>query len=290
MRRSPITFTRRNQVARLGGVILVGGVAAPALLMLGLSRTSASSGSLWLNFEPVATSLWAWVLFHEHLNRKIWLAVLLVFCGGALLASPFSTEFALASTLLLAACFSWGLDNNLTASLDAFTPEQITLVKGLIAGSVNIAIGLTFENASVTLTTLLLALGVGALGYGASLVLYIQGAQALGAARSQLLFAVAPFIGTVLSWLFLNETILATQLAAGFAMVWAMLLIYGENHSHAHSHDALEHTHSHRHDDGHHQHSHPGLPAWIRHTHLHQHEPIEHAHAHAPDLHHRHDH
>src|SRR5215217_484090 len=44
----------------LAGAITFGGVVGPVLLLLGLSRTPASSASLLLNLEGVFTALLAW--------------------------------------------------------------------------------------------------------------------------------------------------------------------------------------------------------------------------------------
>ena len=48
----------------------------------------------------------------------------------------------LAGFLVLLACCCWGLDNHLTALIDGLTPSQSTFWKGLVAGSVNTALGL----------------------------------------------------------------------------------------------------------------------------------------------------
>jgi drug/metabolite transporter (DMT)-like permease len=188
------------------------------------------------------------------------------------------------------ACVFWGLDNNLTALVSGFTPAQTTAIKGAVAGAVNLAIGLGAERTLPSGGAVPIALAVGALAYGASILLYILGAQQLGASRSQLLFSSSPFLGMALSWLMLGEPVLGVQLAAAALMVAGILLMLSARHGHAHTHEAMAHTHSHRHDDGHHTHVHPGLPGWIRHTHPHEHEPVTHEHAHSPDLHHRHRH
>ncbi|MCA9719611.1 MAG: EamA family transporter, partial [Myxococcales bacterium] len=131
---------------------------------------------------------------------------------------------------------------------------------------------------------------VGALGYGASLVLYIRGAQQLGATRSQVLFSTAPLLGGVVAWTALGEPVEGAQLLAIALLAPAVWLMLGERHDHEHVHEAMSHTHSHRHDDGHHDHVHEGLPRAHRHTHAHTHAPMVHAHPHLPDLHHRHEH
>ena len=279
-----------RQRRMLALAVLCGGGIGPVLLLLGLRQAPAASVSIWLNTETVATTLLAWSLFHEHIDRRTLIAVATILLAGVLLALPGGASGLASGGLVALACVFWGLDNNLTALVSGFTPAQTTAIKGAVAGAVNLAIGLWAEGTLPSGRAVPIALAVGALAYGASILLYILGAQQLGASRSQLLFSSSPFLGMALSWLMLGEPVLGVQLAAAALMVGGILLMLSARHGHAHTHEAMAHTHSHRHDDGHHTHVHAGLPAWIRHTHPHEHEPVTHEHAHSPDLHHRHRH
>ena len=57
---------RRSDLPWLVAVVAFGGIAWPFLMMLGLARTSAASGSLLLNLEGLATMGIAWVVFREN--------------------------------------------------------------------------------------------------------------------------------------------------------------------------------------------------------------------------------
>ncbi|HEU5182268.1 MAG TPA: DMT family transporter [Candidatus Polarisedimenticolia bacterium] len=288
--RPPSVTLLRHNAARLAGVIFLGGVLAPALLLAGLSFARAASVSLWLSLEPLATVLLAWLFFKEDLRGRAWLSAGLVLVASLLLAWPGGSQLGLAALLVALACLCWGLDNNLTSLIDALTPAQTTLIKGAIAGSTNLFAGCLIIGDAPAYRMVGLALLVGALCYGLSLVLYIGSAQQLGAARSQLLFSTAPFWGATLAWTFLAEPVLPVQIASGAMMFVALWILRGERHEHRHSHAAVEHVHWHRHDDGHHDHAHEVPPPAAGHSHVHAHEAKTHAHAHRPDLHHRHDH
>ena len=275
---------------RLGGAILTGGILGPAALLLGLQSAPSASVSLWLNLETTATALLAWAFFREHMDARTWTANGLVLVAGVLLAAPDGFAVAPAALLVALGCVCWGLDNNLTAVIDGFTPAQTTCAKGAVAGTFNLGLGLWLEGVLPSLGAVLAALAVGALAYGASIVLYIRGAQQLGATRSQMLFATAPFLGMALAWLALGEPILDVQVAAAATMAVALGLLLSSKHGHAHSHTAVTHTHAHRHDDDHHTHTHEGLPPEVWHTHEHSHDAVRHNHPHQPDLHHRHEH
>lgn len=279
----------RKNLLRMAGVVLFGGVLGPVLLLYGLKAAPAASVSLWLNLETPATALLGLLLFREHIDRRVALAVVMVTVASAILAGAAGAALVPSALLVAAACVCWGVDNNLTATIDGYAPAQSTLGKGLAAGAVNLAIGLVVERPSFAVAHVAAALILGALSYGASIVLYVRGAQQLGAVRSQLVFSTAPFFGVAVAWAVLREPVLGSQLAAAGLMVVAIALLHRERHAHEHSHAAMTHTHWHRHDDAHHDHVHEP-PEAGGHVHEHRHDERKHAHVHRPDIHHRHSH
>ncbi|MGN0975039.1 MAG: EamA family transporter, partial [Gemmiger sp.] len=50
-------------------------IAAPICLLTGLSMTTAANASLLNNFEIVATSLIALLVFHEQISPRLWLGI-----------------------------------------------------------------------------------------------------------------------------------------------------------------------------------------------------------------------
>ncbi|MGH8518050.1 MAG: DMT family transporter [Panacagrimonas sp.] len=274
----------------LCGAIVAGGIAAPVLLVWGISGLAASAASLLLATEAVLTMLLAAVLFREPVAKRVWLAAVLIFAAAGLLgwtpgASMPVSPHALA---VLAACLLWGLDNNLTSRISLADPFAIAMWKGLAAGSVNTVLGLVLAPAMPEMRWLG-ALAVGAVGYGASLVLYVLALRHLGAARTAAHFGTAPFFGAALAVAFLGESVNATLVAVLMITAAATWLVLSERHGHEHEHEALEHEHRHVHDE-HHQHAHHSEEGPEPHSHLHSHEPLRHRHAHFPDLHHRHRH
>ncbi|PIE23317.1 MAG: EamA family transporter [Planctomycetota bacterium] len=279
---------RRNQL-RLLGAVFFGGVAGPVLLLLGLERAQAASVSMLLSLETVATAVLALLFFREQMGRWTWIASAGVVVASGMLAFDRGVPSLIGALLVLAACVAWGLDNNLTAVIDGFTPSESTFWKGLIAGVVNLSLGFALHRTGLS-GAWLWALLVGALSYGMSITLYIHSAQLIGAVRSQMVFATAPVFGVVGALAWLGEALVPLQLGAAALLAVALLLLSLERHEHEHVHEAVEHEHSHRHDEGHHLHQHEGLPASHRHSHRHRHERLIHSHQHWPDLHHRHQH
>jgi hypothetical protein len=133
------------------------------------------------------------------------------------------------------------------------------------------------------------ALLLGFVSYGLSIYLYIAAQRTLGAARTSIYYAAAPFIGVLISWLFLRDAITGSFLTALAIMLTGTYFAITEKHMHPHVHTIETHEHKHRHDDGHHNHTHDeGFTG--EHSHEHIHEALEHTHIHTPELHHRHTH
>jgi len=286
--RAPLAVDRAN-VMRLGGAVLLGGIAGPVLLLTGLRLASAGSVSLLLNLELAATAVLGVLLFREHLGRGGWLGVAGMVLAGAIVAAEAGAPGVKAALLVAAACTCWAVDNHLTALIDGITPARSTLVKGLAAGTVNLALGLAGAPLDAGLETIAAALAVGSVSYGASIALYIAAAQELGATRAQAVYASAPFLGALLAFAVLGEPLTRAHVAACALLVPALAALLWSRHAHPHTHAPLEHAHSHSHHDDHHAHTHDG-PVPGRHSHAHRHEPVTHAHPHWPDLHHRHSH
>jgi drug/metabolite transporter (DMT)-like permease len=211
----------------LVGVILSGGVAGSALLMLGLSMTSASVSSLLLNLEAVFTALIAVAFFREKIGAREVIALILVVAGAALLSfEPGGKTSSLYGPLCVAgACLAWGLDNNLTQKLSHRDPLLVVRYKGLFAGAASLAIGLALGGRMPPARLLPPALAVGALGYGLSLAFYVRALRTLGAARTGMLFATAPFAGALISVAFLGEPIRGTLIAAAAIMAAGVALL-----------------------------------------------------------------
>lgn len=289
--RSEAPLTRRD-MPWLAGAILSGGVIAPVLLMLGLARTDGATASLLLTSEGVATAMLAWFGFRENVDRRIAAGMLLIVAGAAILAWPAGDHPArlAGAPLVMAACLAWGIDNNLTRKVALADPLQVAMLKGLVAGSVNLVLALAHGATLPALPDLGAALLVGFLGYGVSLVLFVLALRHLGTARTGAYFSTAPFLGAIVAVPLLGDVVTVQLVVAGGLMSLGVWLHLTERHVHEHDHPVLTHSHRHVHDL-HHRHRHdaqdpPGEP----HSHRHAHVRLRHAHAHMPDSHHRHEH
>lgn len=269
--------------------IVCGGVLGPILLMQGLTRTSASNASLLLNLEAVMTALMAWLVFREAVDRRLVIGMLLIVSGGAVLAWPRTGGMLHGALAIAAACLCWGIDNNLTRKVSAADADFIAGTKGLVAGGTTLAMALAVRTPWPAFKFVLLAMGVGLVGYGVSLVLFVIAMRGLGSARAGAYFSTAPFLGAAIAVLALHEPTPAGFWWSAALMAAGVALHLSEKHSHEHSHAAFTHAHPHHHDL-HHQHAHESWDGVEPHTHEHQHQVLTHEHSHYPDLHHRHGH
>ena len=283
----------RAELPYFVGAIAAGGVFAPVLLMYGLQHSPAGASALLLNLEAVFTTLIAWLIFRENIGSRIVLGTLAIVAGSVMLSWG-SGSIVLAELVgplsVAGACLCWALDNNLTQKISAGDPFQIASWKGLIGGTINLAAAWFVGQRPAFGGFVLVALALGFVSYGISLVLYIQALRDLGAARAGNYFSFSPFVGAVAGLILFHEPVTARLLGSGFLMGSGIWLHMTEDHAHFHVHEPMFHEHLHIHDE-HHQHEHDSSdPQGEPHSHPHRHDRLEHAHPHYPDIHHRHDH
>jgi drug/metabolite transporter (DMT)-like permease len=224
----------------LAAILLFGGVLGPALLMWGLTLIP---GALLLNTEGLATMAIAWLVFRENVDRRIFLGAMAILAGAVVLSWPDAARdgasLSWGSVLIVLACVSWGIDNNLARKLSAADPLQIAMSKGLAAGAVNLALGLAHGAPLPGFTTLAAAAVVGFFGYGVSLVLFVLGLRHLRAARTGAYFSTAPFIGAALALPLFGEMPTLTVIGAAVLMGVGVYLHLAEAHDHEHLHAPL---------------------------------------------------
>lgn len=176
-------------------------VAAPILLMAGLSHAAPENVALLNNFEIVATAVIALLAFQERVAARTWagIAVITVSCALLSLEGEAALSFSSGSLLVLGACLCWGVENNCTSRLSQRDPAQVVIVKGLGSGAGALAVALVAGDALPAPPDALAALLLGFVAYGLSIFFYVYAQRGLGAARTSAYYAVNPFIGAVLS-------------------------------------------------------------------------------------------
>ena len=182
-------------------------IAAPICLLFGLTMTTAANASLLNNFEIAATAIIALLIFKEAISPRLWLGILFVTVSCSLLSFEdiSSLQFNQGSLFVLLACVFWGIENNCTRKLSSKNPLQIVMVKGIFSGTGSVIIGFLCRERIVHLWSIPVVLLLGFVSYGLSIYFYVYAQRILGAARTSAYYAVAPFIGVVLSLLIFHE-------------------------------------------------------------------------------------
>ncbi len=182
-------------------------IAAPILLMFGISMTNSANVSLLNNFEIVATSVIALVVFKEVISRRLWFAILLVTVASAILSFEGEGAFTLngGSFFVLGACFCWGLENNCTKMISNKSSVEIVIIKGTFSGLGSLICALILGEKFPAIHLILSILLLGFVAYGLSIHFYIMAQKDLGAAKTSAFYSIAPFLGVFFSFLFLME-------------------------------------------------------------------------------------
>lgn len=212
-------LTRRDLPYTVGMVLL--DIAAPICLMVGLTRTTSANASLLNNFEIVATALIALMVFREKISRRLWLAIGLITLSSMILSfeDASSLQFSFGSLFVLAACVCWGFENNCTRMMSASDPLEIVVIKGFGSGLGSLLIALVIGEPLPAPEVLPVVLALGFVAYGLSIFFYVYAQRRLGAAKTSAYYAVAPFIGVLLSRLILRESFTQVFLIALFIMM-----------------------------------------------------------------------
>ena len=219
---------RKDMPYVIGMVVL--DIAAPIFLMLGISYGSSSNASLLGNFEIVATTLIALLIFKENVSKKLWKAILLITISSMILSFEGldSFQFSYGSIFVLLAATCWGLENNCTRSISDKSTYQIVMIKGIFSGLGALLIAILTKEQIPNIKYMLLALSLGFVAYGLSIFMYVRAQNTLGAAKTSAYYAIAPFIGALLSFVFLKEKLTYSYLIALIVMVAGTLLIISD--------------------------------------------------------------
>ena len=198
-------LTRKDLPYTIGMILL--DIAAPIFLMLGLNHTTSANASLLNNFEIVATTVIALAIFKEAVSKRLWLAMVLITLSSAILSfeDMSSFQFSLGSVFVLLACVCWGFENNCTRKMSESDPLEIVVIKGFGSGIGALLVAFWSGAKLPALSPLLLTLLLGFVAYGLSIFFYVYAQRKLGAAKTSLYYAVAPFIGVLLSLLIFRE-------------------------------------------------------------------------------------
>jgi drug/metabolite transporter (DMT)-like permease len=255
-------LTGKDLPYTIGMIIL--DILAPIFLMIGIRYSAASSASLLGNFEIVATTLIALLIFKEAVSKRLWAAIALITVSSILLSfeETGSFHFSYGSLFVLLATVCWGLENNCTRKISGKSTYEIVVLKGIFSGGGAFIIAMLLGEKLPEIKYILLAMMLGYVAYGLSIFLYIRAQRYLGAAKTSAYYAVAPFVGAFFSFVLIGEKLTWIYFVALIVMIVGTVFVVMDTiarhhthmhvHSFTHTHDGSTHTHkvehSHEHD------------------------------------------
>ena len=218
----------------LAFVILFGSVLAPLMLLYGLNETTAINASLLLNTESLFTVLIALAFLKERGLRKDYLAIVLLLVGVVFLTTKgefheltLSTDLT-GSLLVVGACFSWGIDNNLSRLLSKKRDlVKVTGLKCSIGGAVLLSVALLLGiNPRIPVISIPYILSVGAFSIAFSILLFLFSLREIGSMRTGVVFSVSSVFGALFAFIVLREALLPIQLLAGLVMLIGVYVLF----------------------------------------------------------------
>jgi drug/metabolite transporter (DMT)-like permease len=194
---------QRSDLPRLLAMAGFGAAIGPVALAWGLQHTSGTSASLMLTLEALFTATLAWRLYGETMDRRVWVAMLLLLAGGMALVMDQGLQGGVQLLGLLAvllATVAWGVDNTLSRGLAERDPSQVVMAKAMLGAMATASLAVVSGEPLPSGTAALGLFAIGATGYGLSLRFYLLAQRAFGAARTGSVFAFAPFIGAAVAF------------------------------------------------------------------------------------------
>ena len=227
----PVNMNKEEIICTVAMIVL--DTLAPILLLAGLSSTTAENVSLLNNFEIVATTLIALLLFNEKVSKRLWFAIGLITLASIILStdSTSSMNFSFGSILVLLATICWGFENNCTRVLSNKNPIDIVIIKGFGSGIGSLIISYVINERSDNIKYIIFALLLGFVSYGLSIYFYILAQRYLGAAKTSAYYAIAPFIGVILSFAIFKEIPQIKFFVALLIMAGGMYLVSKDSKS-----------------------------------------------------------
>lgn len=210
----------KNELPFTVGMVVLD-ILAPIFLMIGLTMTTAENVSLLNNFEIVATSLIALLIFKESISKRLWLAIGLITISSIILSfeNIKGLSFSFGSIFVLLASICWGLENNCTRMLSVKDPLQVVIIKGFGAGLGSLIISFIIKETSTNVPYIIASLLLGFVAYGLSIYFYVYAQRELGAAKTSAYYAIAPFIGVALSFVIFRQIPTITFIIALLIMI-----------------------------------------------------------------------
>ena len=197
---------------------------ASFLIIESVKNINASLVSLLSIFEIIMTSICAYLLFRDPIEKNEIIAIILVIIASFILnfKEGIFSSIGISSLLVIGACLCWGIENNITASISSKEPSFFTSIK---CGSVAILyLIIIILKGDLYISNYILMI-LGFFSYGLSILSYALSTKYLGASKATLVFSFSPIFGVILAILIYNDAITYSFLISLILMIIAIIII-----------------------------------------------------------------
>jgi drug/metabolite transporter (DMT)-like permease len=227
----------QKQLIQVLGVGFVGYGISLSLQFLGTKLSTAANGSLVTSATPAFVLIFAWMLLHEKITARRLLALFFATLGVLAVIDPRSAQLNpdlfLGNVMLIGAALTWALYSVLvrkvTQNTDILLFSLIAFIGGL---PVSVPAG-AWELSTVGVGEIspgiiggVLFLGI--IATALAMVLWNTAFAYVDAGLASLTFFAQPVVGTLLGWLFLNESITPLFLLGGALIGVGLVISSGE--------------------------------------------------------------
>lgn len=102
---------------------------------------------------------------------------------------------------------------------------SVVTIKGIFSGIGSLVVALILKESFPNFIYIIYVLILGFVAYGLSIYFYILAQGHLGAAKTSAYYSIAPFIGTLLSFIILNEKLMWTYFVGLFIMIVGTIFV-----------------------------------------------------------------
>lgn len=235
------SLRRWDNLAGFLGVGVLGLVAASILMAWGLTRTTASNGSLLALTIPVMTTVMAAIILHERMTLVRWLSLAIALVGVLVLSIKppesavqeglaidwrdlglLNKDFIAGNLLILGSCTCSCLYNvGSKGLLRRFSPLEVLTVSYVVAMATLVVMLIWFEPlsfsalAAYSLHSWIGLLLLGVLAWGLAMILWLFLLTRLDVSQASVSVYLLPFFGVMIAAIFLHEAITLPMILGG---------------------------------------------------------------------------
>jgi drug/metabolite transporter (DMT)-like permease len=234
-RRQGLSWPERRDWPTVIVLGILGNVVYQAMFICGVNATLAGNASILLATTPVWTLFLSVLMGHERPGLLVWLGVLATLSGMALVVAGGDLSLTLQADtlrgdlLILAGAFTWSVfsvgSRGMIAKYGSVPMTAWTLWVGC-AGLVLLGLP-SVVRAPLAHISALAWVGVvyaGVLAIGLAYLLWYQGVQKIGNARTAAYSNLTPIIALTVAWLWLGEVPTRLQVAGAAVVLGGLTL------------------------------------------------------------------